>query len=144
MKLKTESLYNFHEKQAHDTILHQPLQNFVFQQGLSSPPMLRRVWADSNASTSPSSEIFSSIKSTALSTEHLLECLRLDKILFFLQQALSMEAAREIRHLSEPCLLLGTGIPWSCFPSYVIVVDVASPTALSTCLRAGHPDDVHL
>jgi hypothetical protein len=117
--------------------------------------MLRRVWADSNASSPPSSKIFSPIISTSLSIEHLLEGLRLDKLLFFLQQALSAEAAGEIRQLSEPCLFLGTGIscsclflgagiPWSCFPSYVIVVDVASSAALSTCLRAGHADDVHL
>ena len=55
-----------------------------------------------------------------------------------------MEAAGEIRRLSEHCIFLGAGISWSCFPAYVIVVDVASSVALSTCLRAGHAEDEHL
>lgn len=54
-------------------------------------------------------------------------------------------ALEEIRpRLSEPFCFLGTGTSWSCFPSYARVVVVASSVALSTCLRAGHPADVHL
>ncbi|WMV31642.1 hypothetical protein MTR67_025027 [Solanum verrucosum] len=43
-----------------------------------------------------------------------------------------------------PFVLLVEGTSWLCFPSYVVITDLKSSAALSTCFLTMHPALVHL
>lgn len=119
-------------------------QRRSIQQGLISNPMLRSVRADSIAFSPPSS-MASPVNSPSVSTDHWVEDAWFCSV--FLDCKLFMEAgaaAATRGALGGPCRFFGTGMSWSCTPLYVIITALALSTAVSMCLRTGHPAEVHL
>jgi hypothetical protein len=108
--------------------------------------MLRRVRADSIAFSPPSS-MASPVNSPSVSTDHWVEDTWSWEVSVFLNCKLFMEAgaaAATRGALGGPCRFFGTGMSWSCTPLYVIITALALSTAVSMCLRTGHPAEVHL